>query len=66
MLTKQAMVQASCKEEANITSVGWLGCDDEDVHRLTLEAFQQGFSHFKMKAGVNVKSGLRRRKVSSP
>jgi L-fuconate dehydratase len=67
MLTKQATTKASRKEEvkrvgypAYVTSAGWLGYDDDKVRRLTLEALQQGFSHFKMKVGANVESDLRR------
>ena len=67
MLTKQATTKESRKEEvkrvgypAYVTSAGWLGYDDDKVRRLTLEALQQGFSHFKMKVGANVESDLRR------
>ena len=67
MLTKQATTKVSRKEEvkrvgypAYVTSAGWLGYDDDKVRRLTLEALQQGFSHFKMKVGANVESDLRR------
>ena len=67
MLTKQATTKMSRKEEvkrvgypAYVTSAGWLGYDDDKVRRLTLEALQRGFSHFKMKVGANVESDLRR------
>ena len=70
MLTKLATTKASRKEEvkrvgypAYVTSAGWLGYDDDKVRRLTLEALQQGFSHFKMKVGANVESDLRRGEV---
>jgi L-fuconate dehydratase len=32
---------------AYVTSAGWLGYDDEKVKRLTKEALQAGFNHFK-------------------
>ena len=67
MLSKKATTKVSRKEEvkrvgypAYVTSAGWLGYDDDKVRRLTLEALQQGFSHFKMKVGANVESDLRR------
>lgn len=34
---------------AYVTSAGWLGYDDEKVRRLTLEALQAGFNHFKVR-----------------
>ena len=40
--------------------------DAEEVRRLTLEAFQQGSNHCKMKVSITVKSDLPRAKVSSP
>ena len=49
---------------AYITSAGWLGYDDDKVHRLMLEALHQGFNHFKMKVGPNVESDLCCRKVT--
>ncbi|GJJ11514.1 hypothetical protein Clacol_005747 [Clathrus columnatus] len=45
---------------AYVTSAGWLGYDDEKVRRLTKEAIQAGFNHFKMKVGTNPTSDLRR------
>jgi len=70
MLTKQATTKGTRKEEvkrvgypAQVTSAGWLGYDDDNVHRLTLEALHQGFNHFRMKVGSNVESDLRRGKV---
>jgi len=58
MRTKQATTKDTRKEEvkkvgypAHITSAGWLGYDDDKVHRLMLEALHQGFNHFKMKVG---------------
>lgn len=34
---------------AYVTSAGWLGYDDEKVKRLTLEALNAGFNHFKVR-----------------
>jgi len=48
---------------AYVTSAGWLGYDDEKVARLTKEAVEKGFNHFKMKVGQNVADDLRRGKI---
>ncbi|KIM19361.1 hypothetical protein M408DRAFT_235207 [Serendipita vermifera MAFF 305830] len=48
---------------AYVTSAGWLGYDDEKVRRLTKEALDAGFNHFKMKVGANLESDLRRGKI---
>ena len=45
---------------AYITSAGWLGYSDEKVSRLTQEAVQAGFNHFKMKVGADREMDLRR------
>ncbi|KAI9638569.1 putative mandelate racemase/muconate lactonizing enzyme [Dioszegia hungarica] len=45
---------------AYTTSVGWLGYSDEKVRRLTKEALNQGFNHFKLKVGADVEDDLRR------
>lgn len=42
------------------TSVGWFGYSDEKVARLTREAIAQGFNHFKVKVGGDVKDDARR------
>jgi len=70
MLSKQATTKGTHKEEvkrvvhtAYVTSAGWLGYDDDNVRRLTLEVLHQGFNHFKMKVGSDVESDLRRWKV---
>lgn len=36
------------------------GYSDEKVARLTKEAIAQGFNHFKMKVGANLKDDIRR------
>ena len=48
---------------AYVTSAGWLGYTDEKVARLTREAVQQGFNHFKMKVGADRAADLRRGKI---
>ncbi|KAH9946871.1 enolase C-terminal domain-like protein [Amylocystis lapponica] len=48
---------------AYVTSAGWLGYSDEKVSRLTREAVEAGFNHFKMKVGADRDSDLRRGKI---
>ncbi|KAI0676580.1 enolase C-terminal domain-like protein [Trametes maxima] len=48
---------------AYVTSAGWLGYSDEKVARLTREAVEAGFNHFKMKVGADPASDLRRGKI---
>lgn len=48
---------------AYVTSAGWLGYSDEKVARLTREAVQAGFNHFKMKVGADRGADLRRGKI---
>lgn len=48
---------------AYVTSAGWLGYSDEKVARLTREAVEAGFNHFKMKVGADRASDLRRGKI---
>ena len=43
---------------AYVTSAGWLGYSDEKVARLTREAVEMGFTHFKMKVGASRESNL--------
>lgn len=45
------------------TSVGWMGYTTEKVQRLTKQALEQGFNHFKLKVGVSVEDDLARAKV---
>ena len=42
------------------TSAGWLGYDDEKLRRLAQEAVDAGFSHLKLKVGVNRQDDIRR------
>ncbi|KAI0792540.1 enolase C-terminal domain-like protein [Abortiporus biennis] len=48
---------------AYVTSAGWLGYSDEKIARLTKEAVQAGFNHFKMKVGADRNDDLRRGKL---
>lgn len=48
---------------AYVTSAGWLGYSDEKVARLTREAVEAGFNHFKMKVGADRGNDLRRGKI---
>ena len=48
---------------AYVTSAGWLGYSDEKVARLTREAVEMGFNHFKMKVGASRESDLRRGRI---
>ncbi|KAI0249944.1 enolase C-terminal domain-like protein [Lactifluus subvellereus] len=45
---------------AYVTSAGWLGYSDDKIARLTKEAVQAGFNHFKMKVGTDLADDLRR------
>ncbi|KAH9971337.1 enolase C-terminal domain-like protein [Lactifluus volemus] len=48
---------------AYVTSAGWLGYSDDKISRLTKEAIQAGFSHFKIKVGADLADDLRRGKL---
>jgi L-fuconate dehydratase len=45
---------------AYTTSTGWLGYSDEKVRRLCREALAEGWTHFKIKVGVNIDDDCRR------
>jgi L-fuconate dehydratase len=45
---------------AYTTSAGWLGYSDEKVKRLVQEALADGFTHLKLKVGVDVEDDVRR------
>jgi L-fuconate dehydratase len=45
---------------AYTTSAGWLGYSDDKLLQLTREAIAQGWSHFKLKVGMNLEENLRR------
>ncbi len=45
---------------AYTTSAGWLGFSDEQLRRLCREAIAGGWSHFKIKVGVDVEDDIRR------
>jgi L-fuconate dehydratase len=48
---------------AYTTSTGWLGYTDDQVRRLCHEAVAQGWTHFKMKVGVNIENDIRRARL---
>jgi L-fuconate dehydratase len=45
---------------AYTTSAGWLGYPDDKIRRLCREAKQQGWTHIKMKVGLDLQDDLRR------
>lgn len=45
---------------AYTTSAGWLGYSDEQIRQLCREGLAQGWSHFKIKVGVDVADDVRR------
>ncbi len=45
---------------AYTTSAGWLGYSDEKLCLLCREAIKQGWTHFKLKVGVNIENDVRR------
>jgi L-fuconate dehydratase len=45
---------------AYTTSTGWLGYSDEKVRRLCKEAVALGWTHFKMKVGMDLEGNIRR------
>jgi L-fuconate dehydratase len=45
---------------AYTTSAGWLGYSDEKVRRLVQEALADGFTHLKLKVGVDIEDDVRR------
>jgi L-fuconate dehydratase len=45
---------------AYTTSAGWLGYPDDEIRRLCQEGLEAGWSHFKIKVGVDLADDLRR------
>src|SRR5579884_3419492 len=45
---------------AYTTSAGWLGYTDEQMRQLCREAVAQGWTHFKIKVGVNIEEDIHR------
>ena len=45
---------------AYTTSAGWLGYSDEKVERLVREALDDGFTHLKLKVGLDIADDVRR------
>jgi L-fuconate dehydratase len=67
MLQRRAATRAEREAEmlragypAYTTSAGWMGYSDEQLRQLCREALAQGWTHFKLKVGVNVEDDLRR------
>jgi L-fuconate dehydratase len=46
-----------------MSELPYTGYSDEKVARLTHEAVQAGFTHFKMKVGADVQNDIRRAKI---
>ena len=46
------------------TSAGWLGYPDDKMRRLCREAGEAGFSHVKMKVGLNLEDDIRRLRIA--
>ena len=49
---------------AYATSPGWLGYDDQELHRRCREAVQAGFGHVKLKVGADLEDDLRRLRIA--
>src|SRR5882724_1368348 len=48
---------------AYTTSAGWLGYTDEKMRMLVREQLDQGWTHFKLKVGRNLKDDMRRARI---
>jgi L-fuconate dehydratase len=48
---------------AYTTSAGWIGYSDDKVRQLCHEAIAAGFTHIKMKVGIDIASDVRRAKL---
>jgi L-fuconate dehydratase len=67
MLQRRAATRATREAEmlrdgypAYTTSAGWLGYSDDKLLQLTREAIDQGWSHFKLKVGLDLEVNLHR------
>lgn len=67
MLQRRAATKARREAEmlrdgypAYTTSAGWLGYSDDKLLQLTREAIDQGWSHFKLKVGLDLEVNLHR------
>ena len=67
ILKKNAPTRAHREKElkekgfpAYITSIGWLGYEEDRIRRLCKEAIESGFTRFKMKVGLDVEDDARR------
>jgi L-fuconate dehydratase len=70
ILRRQAPTRASREAEmyrkgfpAYTTSAGWLGYSNEKLRQLCREAVAQGWSHMKLKVGVDLADDLRRARI---
>jgi L-fuconate dehydratase len=48
---------------AYTTSAGWLGYTDEQMRQLCRQAIAQGWTHFKLKVGVNIEEDIHRAQI---
>lgn len=48
---------------AYVTSAGWLGYDDEKIRQLCREGVADGWNHFKIKVGRDLKDDIRRCRI---
>ncbi len=48
---------------AYTTSAGWLGFDDSQLRQLCREAIDQGWAHFKIKVGADLRDDIRRSEI---
>ncbi len=59
----KATREAEMRQEgypAYTTSAGWLGYTDEQMRQLCRQAIAQGWTHFKLKVGVNIEEDIHR------
>ena len=48
---------------AYVTSAGWLGYDDQKIRQLCREGVAEGWNHFKIKVGRDLKDDIRRCRI---
>jgi L-fuconate dehydratase len=62
----KATREAQMRQEgypAYTTSAGWLGYTDEQMRQLCRQAIAQGWTHFKLKVGVNIEEDIHRAQI---
>ncbi len=62
----KAIREAEMRQEgypAYTTSAGWLGYTDEQMRHLCRETVAQGWTHFKLKVGININEDIQRAQV---